>query len=80
MTTTTLQPGPLNSRGNQFQRLRHLSQPFFLPLEQASGWQFAWLLTALMFCVGGVVLLVVTGLNHLVWRRLYRLAEDRMHP
>jgi putative ATP-binding cassette transporter len=66
MTTTTQQTGPLNSRGNQFQRLRHLSQPFFLPLEQASGWQFAWLLTALMFCVGGVVLLVVTGLNHLL--------------
>lgn len=28
----------------------------------------------------GVMCVFVTGLNHLVWRRLYRLAEDRMHP
>ncbi len=66
MATTTLQTAPLQPRGNQFQRLRHLSQPFFLPLEQASGWQFAWLLIALLFCVGGFVLLVVTGLNRLL--------------
>ncbi len=66
MATTTLKTAPLQARGNQFQRLRHLSQPFFLPLEHASGWQFAWLLIALLFCVGGFVLLVVTGLNGLL--------------
>lgn len=27
----------------------------------------------------GVMCLFVMGLNHLVWRRLYRMAEDRMH-
>ena len=27
----------------------------------------------------GVMSVFVMGLNHLVWRRLYRLAEDRMH-
>jgi len=27
----------------------------------------------------GVMCLFVMGLNHFVWRRLYRLAEDRMH-
>ena len=27
----------------------------------------------------GVMCVFVMGLNHFVWRRLYRLAEDRMH-
>ena len=27
----------------------------------------------------GVMCIYVMSLNHLVWRRLYRLAEDRMH-
>jgi NitT/TauT family transport system permease protein len=27
----------------------------------------------------GVMCVFVMGMNHLVWRRLYRLAEDRMH-
>ena len=27
----------------------------------------------------GVMCTYVIALNHLVWRRLYRLAEDRMH-
>jgi NitT/TauT family transport system permease protein len=27
----------------------------------------------------GVMCIFVMGLNHFVWRRLYRLAEDRMH-
>ena len=27
----------------------------------------------------GVMCLFVMGMNHLVWRRLYRMAEDRMH-
>ncbi len=43
-------------------KLRRLSQPFFLPLEQNSGWQFIWLLLSLLFCVGGLVLLILTGL------------------
>ena len=41
----------------QLEKLRHLAQPFFLPLEQAQGWQFIGLLIALLFCVGGLVLL-----------------------
>jgi len=27
----------------------------------------------------GVMCVFVMGLNHFVWRRLYQLAEDRMH-
>ncbi len=46
----------------QLNKLRNLAQPFFLPLDQASGWQFVGLLLALLFCVGGFVLIVLTGL------------------
>ena len=46
----------------QLNKLRNLAQPFFLPLDQASGCQFAGLLVALLFCVGGLVLVALTGL------------------
>ena len=39
----------------QLQKLRKLSQPFFLPIDQCNGFQFIWLLISLLFCVGGVV-------------------------
>ncbi len=48
------------------EKLRRLSQPFFLPLDQNTGWQFIWLLISLLFCVGGLVLLTVTGLIELL--------------
>jgi len=47
-------------------KLRHLAQPFFLPLDQASGGQFIWLLISLLFCVGGLVLLLLTGVVQLL--------------
>ena len=31
------------------EKLRRLSQPFFLPLDQNTGWQFIWLLISLLF-------------------------------
>ncbi|KGG13318.1 MULTISPECIES: ABC transporter ATP-binding protein/permease [Prochlorococcus] len=46
----------------QLSKLRRLTQPFFLPLEQNSGWEFVWLLVSLLFCVGGLVLVSLTGL------------------
>ena len=46
----------------QIQKLRKLSQPFFLPIDQCSGFQFIWLLFSLLFCVGGIVLVSLTGL------------------
>ncbi len=46
----------------QLQRLRKLSQPFFLPIDQCNGFQFIWLLISLLFCVGGVVLVGLTGI------------------
>jgi len=46
----------------QLQRLRRLSQPFFLPIDQCNGFQFIWLLISLLFCVGGVVLVGLTGI------------------
>ncbi|WP_320663495.1 ABC transporter ATP-binding protein/permease [Prochlorococcus sp. MIT 1223] len=44
------------------EQLRRLAQPFFLPLDQSNGWQFIWLLVSLLFCVGGLVLVLLTGL------------------
>jgi len=66
MTNARLQSGPVISSSSQLQKLRNLAQPFFLPLEQASGWQFIWLLISLLFCVGGTVLLIVTQLNYVL--------------
>ncbi len=60
--TATVAAGPLQSLRQQLSKLRHLSQPFFLPLDQASGWQFLWLLVSLLFCVGGLVLALLTGI------------------
>ena len=60
--TATVAAGPLQSLRQQLSKLRHLSQPFFLPLDQASGWQFVWLLVSLLFCVGGLVLAALTGI------------------
>ena len=60
MTETTIS----NNRTlkDQLSSLRKLAQPFFLPLEQSSGWNFIWLLISLLFCVGGIVLILITGL------------------
>ena len=46
----------------QLQKLRRLAQPFFLPSDQCNGFQFIWLLISLLFCVGGIVLVVLTGI------------------
>ena len=46
----------------QLQKLRKLSQPFFLPIDQCNGYQFIWLLISLLFCVGGIVLIGLTGI------------------
>ena len=63
MTASTFgSSGPFENLRNQLAKLRHLAQPFFLPLDQASGWQFIWLLVCLLFCVGGLVLAVLTAL------------------
>ena len=59
----------------QLIKLRNLAQPFFLPLDQATGWQFAGLLVALLFCVGGLVLVALTGLIGLAEQVLPALTE-----
>ena len=46
----------------QIQKLRRLAQPFFLPIDQCTGIQFLWLLLSLLFIVGGIVLVSLTGL------------------
>ena len=50
----------------QLEKLRNLSQPFFLPIDQNNGFQFIWLLISLLFCVGGIVLVLLTGLINLL--------------
>ena len=59
----------------QLNRLRNLAQPFFLPLDQATGWQFSGLLLALLFCVGGLVLIALTGLTGLSQQLLPEFTE-----
>lgn len=75
MTNTRMQPGPVAAKSSQLQKLRNLSQPFFLPLDQASGWQFIWLLISLLFCVGGTVLLIVTQLSYILLQIQPELTE-----
>ena len=60
---------------SQLSKLRNLAQPFFLPLDQSTGFQFAGLLLALLFCVGGLVLLAVTGLSGLLQQLAPELTE-----
>ena len=60
--TTTTRRGALKGLPNQLGKFQRLAQPFFLPLDQANGWQFIGLLVALIFCVGGLVLVALTGL------------------
>ena len=52
----------LQSFRAQLTRLRRLSQPYFLPYTASNGWLFASLLLALLFCVAGTVLALLSGL------------------
>ncbi|KKZ14882.1 MAG: ABC transporter ATP-binding protein [Candidatus Synechococcus spongiarum 142] len=56
-------------------KLHRLTQPYFLPLEEANGWQFLGLLVALIFCVGGVVLFLLTALMAAVHSILPQLTD-----
>ncbi len=60
MTDQTISPNKTIS--DQLSSLRRLAQPFFLPIDQNNGWSFIWLLISLLFCVGGIVLISLTGL------------------
>ena len=52
----------LQSFRAQLTRLRRLSQPYFLPYTASNGWLFGLLLLALLFCVAGTVLGLLSGL------------------
>ena len=52
----------------QLGKVRRLAQPFFLPIDRGNGWQFIWLLLSLLFCVGGLVLVSLTGILELLER------------
>ena len=56
----------LQSFRAQLTRLRRLSQPYFLPYTATNGWLFALLLLALLFCVAGTVLGLLSGLMALL--------------
>ncbi len=74
--TTTIRRGALKGLPNQLGKFRRLAQPFFLPLDQANGWQFTGLLIALIFCVGGLVLVALTGLIAVLERLQPVLTEN----
>ncbi len=60
----------------QLSKLRRLSQPYFLPFTETNGWLFLGLLLALLFCVSGTVLFVVTFLMGVLGRLSPDLTEQ----
>jgi putative ATP-binding cassette transporter len=52
---------PLQAFRSQLGKLRRLAQPYFLPVEDTSGWQFLLLIAALLAVVVGSTLLLLTG-------------------
>jgi putative ATP-binding cassette transporter len=51
---------PLQAFRSQLGKLRRLAQPYFLPIEDTSGWQFLLLIVALLAVVVGSTLLLLT--------------------
>ncbi len=64
-----------NNWNTQLGKIRRLAQPFFLPLDQVEGWKFIWLLICLIFCVGGLVLVALTGIVELLQQFQPELTE-----
>jgi putative ATP-binding cassette transporter len=52
---------PLKAFRSQLGKLQRLAQPYFLPVEETSGWQFLLLVVALLAVVVGSTLLLLTG-------------------
>ncbi|MCH9713221.1 MAG: ABC transporter ATP-binding protein/permease [Cyanobacteria bacterium] len=52
---------PLKALRSQLGKLQRLAQPYFLPVEDTSSWQFLLLAVALVAVVVGVTLLLLTG-------------------
>ncbi|MCP9917349.1 ABC transporter ATP-binding protein/permease [Cyanobium sp. ATX 6F1] len=53
--------GPLKAFRDQLGKLQRLAQPYFLPVEDTSPWQFLLLVVALLAVVVGLTLLLLTG-------------------
>ncbi len=53
---------PFQSFRNQVGKLQRLAQPYFLPVEETSSWQFLLLIFALLAVVVGSTLLLLTAL------------------
>ncbi|QCH15884.1 ABC transporter ATP-binding protein/permease [Synechococcus sp. CB0101] len=52
---------PLQAFRSQLGKLRRLAQPYFLPVEDTSAWQFLLLIVALITVVVGSTLLLLSG-------------------
>ncbi len=52
---------PLSAFRSQLGKLQRLAQPYFLPIEETSAWQFLLLIVALLAVVVGFTLLLLTG-------------------
>ncbi|NCV92295.1 MAG: ABC transporter ATP-binding protein/permease, partial [Synechococcaceae bacterium WB7_3xG_012] len=52
---------PLQAFRRQLIKLQRLAQPYFLPVEETSGWQFLLLIVALITVVVGSTLLLLSG-------------------
>ncbi|MFZ9318332.1 MAG: SbmA/BacA-like family transporter, partial [Vulcanococcus sp.] len=52
---------PLQAFRSQLSKLQRLAQPYFLPVEETSSWQFLLLILAMVAVVAGSTLLLLTG-------------------
>ena len=52
---------PLQAFRSQLSKLQRLAQPYFLPVEETSAWQFLLLILAMVAVVAGSTLLLLTG-------------------
>jgi len=52
---------PLQAFRSQLSKLQRLAQPYFLPVEETSAWQFLLLILAMVAVVAGSTLLLLSG-------------------
>jgi putative ATP-binding cassette transporter len=64
---------PLQAFRSQLSKLQRLAQPYFLPIEETSAWQFLLLIVALLAVVLGSTLLLLTGTVALTGRLIPEL-------
>ena len=71
--------GKVRSADRQLGKLQRLTQPYFLPLRDTTGWHFAWLLLSLLFVVGGGVMILLAYMYLSLSIYIYTHREREIH-